>query len=101
MWAQPRTRPPPQRWGPRAWASSAREFCFLERDTEPNVEKQAVAHQGVFDAFPGKNVVLRTPDAGADKPPPFLTPATEPSPALGILGYRTDFTNPGVLERRL
>ncbi|HET8880224.1 MAG TPA: putative PEP-binding protein, partial [Arthrobacter sp.] len=44
------------------------EFCFLERDTEPTVEEQAAAYKGVFDAFPGKKVVLRTLDAGADKP---------------------------------
>jgi len=77
------------------------EFCFLERDTEPTVEEQAAAYQGVFDAFPGKRVVLRTLDAGADKPLPFLTDATEPNPALGVRGYRTDFTTPGVLERQL
>ena len=77
------------------------EFCFLERDTEPTVEEQAAAYQGVFDAFPGKKVVLRTLDAGADKPLPFLTDATEPNPALGVRGYRTDFTTPGVLERQL
>jgi phosphotransferase system enzyme I (PtsI) len=77
------------------------EFCFLERDTEPTVEEQAAAYRGVFDAFPGKKVVLRTLDAGADKPLPFLTDATEPNPALGVRGYRTDFTTPGVLERQL
>ena len=77
------------------------EFCFLERDSEPTVEEQAAAYKGVFDAFPGKKVVLRTLDAGADKPLPFLTDATEPNPALGVRGYRTDFTTPGVLERQL
>ncbi|MDQ0823565.1 phosphotransferase system enzyme I (PtsI) [Arthrobacter sp. V4I6] len=77
------------------------EFCFLERDTEPTVDEQAVAYKGVFDAFPGKKVVLRTLDAGADKPLPFLSDATEPNPALGVRGYRTDFTTPGVLERQL
>lgn len=77
------------------------EFCFLERDTEPSVQEQAAAYKGVFDAFPGKKVVLRTLDAGADKPLPFLTDATEPNPALGVRGYRTDFTTPGVLERQL
>lgn len=77
------------------------EFCFLERDTEPTVEEQAAAYKSVFDAFPGKKVVLRTLDAGADKPLPFLTDATEPNPALGVRGYRTDFTTPGVLERQL
>ncbi|MFF1831625.1 phosphoenolpyruvate--protein phosphotransferase [Paenarthrobacter sp. NPDC058040] len=77
------------------------EFCFLERDTEPSVDEQATAYKAVFDAFPGKKVVLRTLDAGADKPLPFLTDATEPNPALGVRGYRTDFTTPGVLERQL
>ncbi|WP_461188265.1 phosphoenolpyruvate--protein phosphotransferase [Arthrobacter sp. Z4-13] len=77
------------------------EFCFLERDTEPSVEEQAAAYKGVFDAFPGKKVVLRTLDAGADKPLPFLTDSTEPNPALGVRGYRTDFTTPGVLDRQL
>lgn len=77
------------------------EFCFLERDTEPTVEEQAAAYKSVFDAFPGKKVVLRTLDAGADKPLPFLTDATEPNPALGVRGYRTDLTTPGVLERQL
>ncbi|MBO1268363.1 phosphoenolpyruvate--protein phosphotransferase [Arthrobacter cavernae] len=77
------------------------EFCFLERDTEPTVEEQTAAYKAVFDAFPGKKVVLRTLDAGADKPLPFLTDATEPNPALGVRGYRTDFTTPGVLERQL
>ncbi len=77
------------------------EFCFLERDTEPSVDEQAAAYKAVFDAFPGKKVVLRTLDAGADKPLPFLTDASEPNPALGVRGYRTDFTTPGVLERQL
>ncbi|MFJ3957247.1 phosphoenolpyruvate--protein phosphotransferase [Arthrobacter sp. NPDC090010] len=77
------------------------EFCFLERDTEPSVEEQAAAYRAVFAAFEGKKVVVRTLDAGADKPLPFLTDATEPNPALGVRGYRTDWTTPGVLERQL
>jgi phosphotransferase system enzyme I (PtsI) len=77
------------------------EFCFLERDTEPTAEEQIEAYKGVFDAFPGRKVVVRTLDAGADKPLPFLTDASEPNPALGVRGYRTDLTSPGVLERQL
>lgn len=77
------------------------EFCFLERETEPTVAEQVAAYRGVFDAFPGKKVVVRTLDAGADKPLPFLTDASEPNPALGVRGYRTNVTSPGVLERQL
>lgn len=77
------------------------EFCFLDRDEEPTVEEQIAAYGAVFAAFPGKKVVVRTLDAGADKPLPFLTNADEPNPALGVRGYRTDLTSPGVLERQL
>ncbi|MEG9248994.1 phosphoenolpyruvate--protein phosphotransferase [Arthrobacter sp. Soc17.1.1.1] len=77
------------------------EFCFLGRDTEPTAPEQVEAYKGVFDAFPGKKVVVRTLDAGADKPLPFLTDTTEPNPALGVRGYRTDLSSPGVLERQL
>ncbi|MHA7208992.1 phosphoenolpyruvate--protein phosphotransferase [Arthrobacter sp. MDT1-65] len=77
------------------------EFCFLGRDTEPTAEEQIEAYKGVFDAFAGKKVVVRTLDAGADKPLPFLTDTSEPNPALGVRGYRTDLTSPGVLERQL
>ncbi|BAS14891.1 phosphoenolpyruvate-protein phosphotransferase [Arthrobacter sp. Hiyo8] len=38
--------------------------------------------------------MVRTLDAGADKPLPFLTNADEPNPALGVRGYRTDLTSP-------
>ncbi len=77
------------------------EFCFLGNSTEPGHADQVAAYKGVFDAFPGKKVVVRTLDAGADKPLPFLTDATEPNPALGVRGYRTDLTTPGVLARQL
>ncbi|MCC3266254.1 phosphoenolpyruvate--protein phosphotransferase [Arthrobacter gengyunqii] len=77
------------------------EFCFLGRDTEPTQEEQVTAYGAVFAAFPGRKVVVRTLDAGADKPLPFLTDATEPNPALGVRGFRTDRSSPGVLGRQL
>lgn len=46
-------------------------------------------------------VVLRTLDAGADKPLPFLTDADEPNPALGVRGFRTAQPFGGVLARQL
>ncbi|WP_369045237.1 putative PEP-binding protein [Sinomonas sp. P10A9] len=77
------------------------EFCFLDRDTEPSHAEQVAAYTAVFAQFPGKKVVIRTLDAGADKPLPFLTNTEEPNPALGVRGYRTDWTSPGVLARQL
>lgn len=77
------------------------EFCFLGRDTEPSHQEQVDQYRSVFEAFAGRKVVIRTLDAGADKPLPFLTNTDEPNPALGVRGFRTDITSPGVLERQL
>ncbi len=77
------------------------ESCFLGRDTEPGHQEQVDQYRAVFDAFDGRKVVIRTLDAGADKPLPFLTNADEPNPALGVRGFRTDMASPGVLERQL
>ncbi|MFI5084851.1 MAG: putative PEP-binding protein [Actinomycetales bacterium] len=77
------------------------EFLFLDRGTEPTGAEQEAAYRAVFDAFGGKKVVVRTLDAGADKPLPFLTDAAEPNPALGVRGYRTELSSPGVLGRQL
>ncbi|UVI35031.1 phosphoenolpyruvate--protein phosphotransferase [Brevibacterium spongiae] len=77
------------------------EFCFLDRDTEPSVEEQAEAYGQVFAAFDDHKVVVRTLDAGADKPLPFLTDTDEPNPALGVRGFRTSRKALGVLERQL
>ena len=77
------------------------EFCFLGKEKEPTHQEQVSAYGAVFAAFPGQKVVVRTLDAGADKPLPFLTDSSEPNPALGVRGYRTDLSSPGVLERQL
>ena len=52
-------------------------------------------------AFPGRKVVIRTLDAGADKPLPFLTDDHEVNPALGVRGLRTSVRHPEVLEDQL
>ncbi|WP_067781492.1 phosphoenolpyruvate--protein phosphotransferase [Actinomyces vulturis] len=77
------------------------EFCFLDQPTEPSIEDQVTAYIGVLEAFPGKKVVVRTLDAGADKPLPFLTDSTEINPALGVRAYRTTRRDPEVLAHQL
>lgn len=77
------------------------EFCFLDRAEEPSVEEQVARYLPVLDAFPGKKVVVRTLDAGADKPMPFLTDTDEPNPALGVRGLRTSWRNPQILSNQL
>ena len=77
------------------------EFLFLDREDEPGVEEQTAAYSETFAHFPGKKVVVRTIDAGADKPLPFLTDADEPNPALGVRAYRTSWEKRSVLTNQL
>lgn len=77
------------------------EFCFLDRATEPSVEEQSEQYGAVLAPFAGKKVVVRTLDAGADKPLPFLTDIGEANPALGVRGYRTSGRNREVLDHQL
>lgn len=65
------------------------EFLFLDRADAPSEDEQVAAYAEVLNAFPGGKVVVRTLDAGADKPLAFLPPPdAEPNPALGVRGAR-------------
>lgn len=77
------------------------EFCFLDRPDAPGIEEQVAQYRTVLSAFPGRKVVVRTLDAGADKPLPFLTAPGEPNPALGVRGLRTATRDPQVLDDQL
>jgi phosphotransferase system enzyme I (PtsI) len=78
------------------------ELCFLGSTEEPSVEEQAEVYAGVLEPFAdGRTVVVRTLDAGSDKPIAYATPAGEENPALGIRGLRLSFANPGLLDRQI
>lgn len=77
------------------------EFLFLERATAPTLEEQRAAYRELFEAFTGRKVIVRTLDAGADKPLAFVKVDPEPNPALGIRGFRTYQSNPELLEEQL
>ena len=77
------------------------ELAFLGRAEEPSVAEQAAGYAEVFEAFAGRKVVLRTLDAGSDKPLAFATPLDEANPALGVRGLRVARRDPGLLERQL
>jgi len=77
------------------------ELAFFGRTEEPSVPDQVEIYSGVLAAFPGGKVVVRTLDAGSDKPLPFATPPDEANPALGVRGLRTARRDPGMLVRQL
>jgi phosphotransferase system enzyme I (PtsI) len=79
------------------------ELCFLDRRHEPSVDEQASIYGEVLSAFPGEGqyVVVRTLDAGSDKPIAFATLDDEENPALGVRGLRVATLHPELLERQL
>jgi phosphotransferase system enzyme I (PtsI) len=77
------------------------ELAFFGHATEPSVDEQAAGYAAVFSAFPGGKIVLRTLDAGSDKPLAFATPPDEANPALGVRGLRVARRDPGLLTRQL
>lgn len=77
------------------------EFCFLDRVDAPSVEEQVEAYRGVLAAFPGRKVVVRTLDAGSDKPLPFANAEQEDNPALGVRGLRIARRSPALLDDQL
>ena len=77
------------------------EFLFLDSTSAPTVDEQREHYTRLLEAFPGKKVVVRVLDAGADKPLSFLNDATEENPALGLRGLRALRANETILRDQL
>jgi phosphotransferase system enzyme I (PtsI) len=77
------------------------EFLYLSRQERPDVAEQTRSYGDVFEAFSGRKVVVRTLDAGADKPLSFVDHGQEPNPALGVRGLRLSRRYPDMLDDQL
>ncbi|MFS0733704.1 phosphoenolpyruvate--protein phosphotransferase [Microbacterium sp. 1P10UB] len=77
------------------------EFLFLSANQAPTVEQQRESYTQLLAAFPGKKVVVRVLDAGADKPLAFLNDAHEENPALGLRGIRALRASEDILREQL
>ncbi len=77
------------------------EMSFLSATEEPTVDEQARIYGKVFAAFPQSKVVVRTLDAGSDKPISYAAMETEENPALGVRGLRIARDNESLLTRQL
>ena len=77
------------------------EFLFLDRDAAPSLEEQTATYTAVLQAFDGRRVVVRTLDAGADKPLSFADLGPEENPALGRRGLRLSMAREDLLETQL
>jgi phosphotransferase system enzyme I (PtsI) len=77
------------------------EFLFLDSAVAPSVEAQQAQYTELLSHFPGKKVVVRALDAGADKPLAFLNSAHEENPALGLRGLRALRAKSDILTAQL
>ncbi|MBT1635553.1 phosphoenolpyruvate--protein phosphotransferase [Clavibacter michiganensis] len=77
------------------------EFLFLDAAEAPSVAEQTARYTALLQAFPGRKVVVRALDAGADKPLAFLNDAHEENPALGLRGLRALRAAPAILRDQL
>lgn len=77
------------------------EFVFLSSDKAPTVAEQTEIYRQVFEPFGSRRVVVRTLDAGADKPLAFANLGPEENPALGRRGLRLSAERPDLLDAQL
>lgn len=84
------------------------EFLFARSGALPDAEEQARLYGEIIAAFdpPRGPIVIRTLDAGADKPLPSLSAFTsqlpeEENPALGIRGVRLQLRFPELLAQQV
>ena len=77
------------------------EFLFSEKQGFPDEEAQYHIYRQTLEWARGRPVVIRTLDAGADKPLPGLTTGDESNPFLGVRGIRLSLARPDVLRVQL
>jgi multiphosphoryl transfer protein len=77
------------------------EFLFLERSELPSEDEQAETLHEIAAALDGRPLIVRTLDAGADKPLPALPMPAEANPFLGVRGIRAGLRHPALLETQL
>ena len=77
------------------------EFLFMDRDTAPGLDEQLAVYQEVSDALGDRLLVVRTLDAGGDKPIAYVDQRFEENPALGVRGIRLSLRDRGMFETQL
>jgi phosphotransferase system enzyme I (PtsI) len=77
------------------------EFLVIGRREIPDEEDQYQAYRRVLEAFPDREVTLRTFDIGGDKFPLFLTMPQEDNPYLGWRAIRVCLDLPDLFRNQL
>jgi phosphoenolpyruvate-protein phosphotransferase/dihydroxyacetone kinase phosphotransfer subunit len=77
------------------------EFLFQRRETAPTEDEQYEAYVTAAKAMEGYPVIIRTLDAGGDKPIPYLNLPTEGNPAIGKRGIRFCLAHNDIFKTQL
>jgi multiphosphoryl transfer protein len=77
------------------------ELLFMGRDTMPDEDEQEAEYRAAAEACDGRPLLIRTLDAGADKPIPYLHQTPESNAFLGVRGIRLSLERPDLLETQL
>lgn len=77
------------------------EFLFMQRPSLPDEREQETAYRGAAASLAGRPLLVRTLDAGADKPIPALHQPPEINPFLGVRGIRLGLAHPDLLLTQL
>lgn len=77
------------------------EVLYLSAQTAPALAEQQARYRDVFLAAPPGKIIVRTIDAGSDKPVRFLSLAHEENPALGVRGFRMAIQHADFIKTQL
>ena len=77
------------------------ELLYLSATSQPDVASQSASYAEILAAAPEGPIVVRTIDAGSDKPVPFLHMPHEENPSLGVRGFRLIREHRGFIEDQL
>ena len=77
------------------------EFLFVGAGHQPDEDEQERVYREIAEGLSGRALVLRTLDAGADKPLAYLPQEPEKNPFLGVRGLRLGLSRPDLLETQV
>jgi len=77
------------------------EFAFMEKTQAPGIDEQLQIYRPISQALGSRPLVVRTLDAGGDKPIRYIDQKAEENPALGVRGIRLGLQNRDILRTQL
>jgi multiphosphoryl transfer protein len=77
------------------------EYLFIDRMTPPTEEEQVETYRSVARQLKGRPLIVRTLDAGGDKPLPYMRGGYEANPFLGQRGLRYSLDHPAIFKPQI